>query len=48
MSAKMNDVSVLKFDNDLVTTFFDEINKLQDINVFNFIEDLKKDIETIV
>ena len=34
----------LKIENDMVNTFFDEINKFSDSFVFNFIETLKLDV----
>ena len=39
-----NELSNLKFDNDLVTTFFDKISLLSDDFTFSFIEELKKDV----
>jgi hypothetical protein len=35
----------LKIENDMVNTFFDEINKMSDGFTFNFIEELKHDVE---
>jgi hypothetical protein len=43
-----NEMSMLRFENDMVTTFFDNITKLSDHFTFSFIEELKKDIDTIV
>ena len=41
------EISLLRFENDMVTTFFDNITKLSDHFTFSFIEELKKDIESI-
>ena len=38
----------LVIENDMVTTFFDEIHKLSDAMAFSFIESLKQDIDLIV
>lgn len=38
----------LKIENDMVNTFFDEINKMSDQFTFNFIEELKIDIESLL
>lgn len=43
-----NEVAQLRFENDLVTSFFDNIAKLSDSFVFSFIEELKQNIETIM
>lgn len=40
--------SQLKIENDMVNTFFDEIHHMSDAFVFNFIETLKQDFETIL
>ena len=37
----------LKIENDMVNTFFDEINKFSDSFVFNFIETLKLDVSLL-
>lgn len=37
-------MSLLKIENDMVTTFFDSITKLSDNFTFSFIEELKKDV----
>ena len=42
------EISLLRFENDMVTTFFDNITKLSDHFTFSFIEDLKKDIDSII
>ena len=36
----------LKIENDMVNTFFDEIHKMSDTFVFNFIETLKQDVSS--
>lgn len=38
------EMSLLKIENDMVTTFFDSITKLSDNFTFSFIEELKKDV----
>lgn len=38
----------LKIENDMVNTFFDEINKMSDTFTYNFIEELKIDIESLL
>lgn len=43
-----NEISLLRFDNDMVTTFFDNITKLSDQFTYSFIEELRKDMETII
>ena len=43
-----NEMSMLRFENDMVTTFFDNITKLSDHFTYSFIEELKKDIDNIV
>jgi len=40
--------SQIKIENDMVNTFFDEINKMSDHFTFNFVETLKADLETIL
>ena len=37
-------MSMLRFENDMVTTFFDSITKLSDHFTYSFIEELKKDV----
>lgn len=37
-------MSNLRFENDMVTTFFDNVTKLSDNFTFSFVEDLKKDV----
>lgn len=39
-----NEMSLLRFENDMVTTFFDSITKLSDHFTYSFIEELKKDV----
>ena len=34
----------MRFENDMVTTFFDNVSKLSDHFTFTFIEELKKDV----
>jgi hypothetical protein len=43
-----NEFAQLSIENDMVITFFDEINKLSDHFTFNFIEALKADIDSIM
>lgn len=43
-----NEISLLKIENDMVTTFFDNITKFSEHFTYSFIEELKKDIDTIV
>lgn len=40
-------MSMLRFENDMVTTFFDSIIKLSDNFTYSFIEELKKDVSYI-
>lgn len=42
-----NEMSMLRIENDMVTTFFDNINKLSDHFTFQFIEELKKEVPTL-
>lgn len=39
-----NEMSQLRIENDMVTTFFDNVTKLSDHFTFSFVEDLKKDV----
>lgn len=39
-----NEMSLLRFENDMVTTFFDSITKLSDHFTYSFIEELKRDV----
>ncbi len=39
-----NEMSQLRIENDMVTTFFDNITKLSDHFTFSFVEELKKDV----
>lgn len=41
-------MSQLRIENDMVTTFFDNITKLSDHFTFSFVEELKKDIDLII
>jgi hypothetical protein len=41
-----NEMSQLRIENDMVTTFFDNITKLSDHFTFSFVEELKKDVST--
>ena len=43
-----NEISQLRFENDLVTTFFDNVSKFSDSFTFSFIEELKQNIEVIM
>ena len=38
----------MKVEGDLVTSFFDQVDKMNDQTLYNFIEDLKRDIELIM
>ena len=38
--------SQLKIENDLVSSFFDEIHKMSDAFTFNFVETLKQDVSS--
>jgi hypothetical protein len=40
-------MSQLRIENDMVTTFFDNITKLSDHFTFSFVEELKKDVSTL-
>lgn len=42
-----NEISLMKIENDMVTTFFDIIDQFSDQFVTSFIEELKKDIDNI-
>ena len=42
-----NEISLLKVENDMVTTFFDNIGKFSDEFVESFIEELRKDIDSL-
>ena len=39
-----NEMSNLRIENDMVTTFFDNVTKLSDHFTFSFVEELKKDV----
>jgi hypothetical protein len=43
-----NEMSQLRIENDMVTTFFDNVTKLSDHFTFSFVEELKKDIDLII
>lgn len=44
MKDTKGEMSMLRFENDMVTTFFDSITKLSDHFTYSFIEELKKDV----
>ena len=48
MSGKDNETANMKIEGDLVTSFFDQVDKMNDQTLYNFIEDLKRDIELIM
>jgi len=48
MSGQDPALQTIKIEGDLVTSFFESVNKLSDMTLYNFIEDLKKDIELIM
>ena len=48
MSGKDQQLQQLKIEGDLVTSFFDNVDRMSDTVLFNFIEDMKKDIELIL
>jgi len=48
MSGKDQELQRLKIEGDLVTSFFDSVDKISDSTLFSFIEDMKKDIELIM
>ena len=39
-----NELSQMRFENDVVTTFFDNITKLSDNFTFSFVEELRRDV----
>lgn len=41
-------MSQLRIENDMVTTFFDNITKLSDHFTFSFVEELKKDVRVYI
>jgi len=43
-----NEFSMLRFENDLVTTFFDNVTKLSDQFTHSFIDELRKDVRLIL
>lgn len=43
-----NEMSQLRIENDMVTTFFDNITKLSDHFTFSFVEELKKDVRWLL
>lgn len=47
MKDENNEISMLRVENDMVTTFFDNIDKFSDHFVTTFIEGLRKDIDSI-
>jgi hypothetical protein len=48
MSDKDNELQKIKIEGDLVTSFFDSVDKISDQTLYTFIEDMKKDIELIM
>lgn len=48
MSGKDAELQKLKIEGDLVTSFFDSVDKIADTTLYSFIEDMKKDIELIM
>ena len=48
MSGKDPSLEKLKIDGDLVTHFFDSVDKLSDPALYSFIEELKTDIDLIM
>lgn len=42
-----NEISILRVENDMVTTFFDNIGKFSDQFVSSFIEELRKDLDNL-
>lgn len=48
MSGKDAELQKLKIEGDLVTSFFDSVDRISDTTLYNFIEDMKKDIELIM
>ena len=48
MSGKDANVDKLQIDGDLVTHFFDSVNKMSDSAVYAFVEELKTDIDLIM
>lgn len=48
MSGKDTDLQKIKIEGDLVTSFFDSVEMISDQTLYQFIEDLKKDIDLIL
>ena len=48
MSGKDRELAQLKIEGDLVTSFFDNVDRVPDSVLFSFIEDMKKDIDLIL
>ena len=42
-----NEMSMLRVENDMVTTFFDNIGKFSDEFVSQFVEELRKEMDTL-
>ena len=42
-----NEISLLRVENDMVTSFFDNIGKFSDHFVTQFVEELRKDIDNL-
>jgi hypothetical protein len=48
MSGKDKELQQLKIEGDLVTSFFDNVDRMADTTLYAFIEDMKKDIDLIL
>ena len=48
MNEKDPSLAQLKIEGDMVTSFFDAVDKMSDQSLYTFIEDMKKDIEVIM
>jgi len=48
MSGKDPEMEKIRIDGDLVTAFFDSVDKISDSMLFSFIEEMKKDIDLIM
>ena len=42
------EIANLNIENDMVNTFFDEINKMSDQFTYNFVEFLKQDLDSVL
>ena len=47
MNDQNNEISMLRVENDMVTSFFDNIEKFSDAFVVSFIEEMKKDMDSL-